>query len=124
VQAEAAGISFADLLVMQGVHPERRKPPFVPGWDVVGEVESVGSGVDHVSVGDRVGGLSIVGGWAEHAVVPGLRVVGVPRSVEATAAVCLVMDYIVAYQMLTRSLVSWPETRSWSRASAVGSERR
>ncbi len=60
IRVEAAGISFADLLVMQGVHPERRKPPFVPGWDVVGEVES-------------------------------------------TSAVCVVMDYIVAYQMLTRS---------------------
>ncbi|MDH3679955.1 MAG: hypothetical protein OEV40_08415 [Acidimicrobiia bacterium] len=30
VRVDAAGISFADLLVMQGVHPERRKPPFVP----------------------------------------------------------------------------------------------
>ncbi|MDH3296282.1 MAG: zinc-binding dehydrogenase [Acidimicrobiia bacterium] len=103
VRVDAAGISFADLLVIQGVHPERRRPPFVPGWDVVGEVESVGSGVNHVSVGDRIAGLSIVGGWAEHAIVPTARVVGVPRSVEASAAVCLVMDYIVAYQMLTRS---------------------
>lgn len=103
VRVEAAGISFADLLVMQGVHPERRKPPFVPGWDVVGEVESVGSHVSHVAVGDRVAGLSIVGGWAEHAIVPGFRVVAVPDSVPATEAVCLVMDYIVAFQMLTRA---------------------
>ncbi len=70
---------------------------------MIGDVESVGSEVGHVSVGDRVAGLSIVGGWADHAVVPGFRVVPVPASVEATAAVCLVMDYIVAYQMLTRS---------------------
>ena len=102
VRVEAAGISFADLLVMQGVHPERRKPPFVPGWDVVGQVESAGSQVNQVAVGERVAGLSIVGGWAEHAIVPGFRVVPVPASVEATEAVCLVMDYIVAYQMLTR----------------------
>ena len=102
VRVEAAGLSFADLLVMQGVHPERRKPPFVPGWDVVGEVEAVGSAVRHVTVGDRVAGLSIVGGWAEHAILPGSRVVAVPGSVEPTEAVCLVMDYIVAYQMLTR----------------------
>jgi len=103
VRVDAAGISFADLLVMQGVHPERRKPPFVPGWDVVGEVDSVGSGVDHVAVGDRVAGLSIVGGWAEHVIVPGFRVVRVHVSVEPLAAVCLVMDYVVAHQMLTRS---------------------
>lgn len=103
VRVEAAGISFADLLVMQGVHPERRKPPFVPGWDVVGEVESVGSAVTRVAVGDRVAGLSIVGGWARHAIVPAERIVGVPASVDPNEAVCLVMDYIVAHQMLTRS---------------------
>ncbi|MDH3706291.1 MAG: zinc-binding dehydrogenase [Acidimicrobiia bacterium] len=103
VSVDAAAISFADLLVMQGVHPERRKPPFVPGWDVVGEVEAVGSAVKRFSIGDRVAGLSIVGGWAEHATVPVSRVVPVPASVESTAAVCLVMDYVVAYQMLTRT---------------------
>ncbi|MDH3201896.1 MAG: zinc-binding dehydrogenase [Myxococcales bacterium] len=103
VRVEAAGISYADLLMCQGLHPERRRAPFVPGWDVVGEVESVGSEIRNVAVGDRVAALSIVGGWAEHAVVPGSLVVPVPPALESTAAVCLVMDYIVAYQMLTRS---------------------
>ncbi len=103
IMVQAAGISFADLLIMQGVHPERRKPPFVPGWDVVGEVEALGARVDQVEVGDRVAGLTIVGGWAEHAIVPGARVVPVPVALESTTAVCAVMDYIVAYQMLTRS---------------------
>jgi NADPH2:quinone reductase len=103
LRVEAAGISFADLLICQGLHPERRKAPFVPGWDVVGVVESVGSRVRNVGPGDRVAALSIVGGWAEHAVVPASRVVSVPPSIEPTTAVCLVMDYIVACQMLTRS---------------------
>ncbi|MDH3725389.1 MAG: zinc-binding dehydrogenase [Thermoleophilia bacterium] len=103
VRVEAAGISFADLLMCQGLHPERRRAPFVPGWDVVGEVESVGPDVHDISVGDRIAGLSIVGGWAEHALVPRSRIVPVPAQLEATSAVCVVMDYIVAYQMLTRS---------------------
>ena len=88
---------------MQGVHPERTKAPFVPGWEVLGEVEAVGSEVTSVDVGDRVAGLSIHGGWAEQAIVPASLVVPVPAALEATSAVCLVMDYIVAYQMLTRS---------------------
>lgn len=103
VRVEAAGISFADLLVCQGLHPERKRTPHVPGWDVVGIVESVGSQIQDVSVGDRVAGLSIVGGWAEHAVVSGDFAVPVPATLAATSAVCLVMDYVVAYQMLTRS---------------------
>lgn len=103
LRVEAAGISFADLLVCQGLHPERRPAPHVPGWDVVGEVEAVGSQVGDVRVGDRVAALSVVGGWAEHAVVRGDWVVAVPPALTSTSAVCLVMDYVVAYQMLTRS---------------------
>lgn len=103
VRQQASAISYADLLVMQGVHPERTKPPFVPGWEAFGEIEAVGSDVDQFAVGDRVAGLSIHGGWAKHAIAPASWVVPVPAALEATSAVCLVMDYIVAYQMLTRS---------------------
>ncbi|MDH3683933.1 MAG: zinc-binding dehydrogenase [Acidimicrobiia bacterium] len=102
VRVRAAGISYADLLMCQGLHPERRKVPFVPGWDVVGDVEAVGSEVGHVKVGDRVAGLTIVGGWAQLAIVRGDWVVPVPEGLDPASAVCLVMDYVVAYQMLTR----------------------
>lgn len=102
LRVEAAGISYADLLMVRGLHPERRRSPFVPGWDVVGTVDAVGTDVRQVAVGDRVAALPIVGGWAEYAVVPAKFAVPVPRSVDPVAAVCLVMDYIVAYQMLTR----------------------
>src|SRR5262249_47674811 len=59
IRVEATGISFADLLECRGLHPERyyprrRRTPFVPGWDVVGVVESVGSRVSDVAVGQRV----------------------------------------------------------------------
>lgn len=103
VRVEAAGISFADLLMMQGVHPERRPAPFVPGWDVVGTVEAIGSDVTDIAVGDRVIGLTIVGGWARHAIVPATRSVHVPAGLDPTTAVTLAMDYVVAYQMLVRS---------------------
>lgn len=42
VWVEAAGISYSDLLMLHGLHPERRRAPFVPGWDVV--VRSTRSG--------------------------------------------------------------------------------
>jgi len=103
VRVEAAGISFADLLVCQGLHPERRPTPHVPGWDVVGVVESVGSEIEGVSVGERVASLPIVGGWAKYANLPGEWVVPVPAAVAPTTAVCVVFDYVVGYQMLTRS---------------------
>src|SRR6266511_4367809 len=63
VRVEAAGISFADLLVCQGLHPERAATPHVPGWDVVGLVESLGSEIEGVRVGERVASLPIPAGW-------------------------------------------------------------
>jgi NADPH:quinone reductase-like Zn-dependent oxidoreductase len=84
-------------------YPKRRRPPLVAGWDVVGVVESVGSQIRDLRVGQRVAARTIVGGWAEHAVVPAARVVPVSPQVAPTTAVCLVLDYVTAYQMLTRS---------------------
>src|SRR5262245_7130244 len=108
IRVEAAGISFADLVMCQGLHPERwypkrRRPPLVPGWGVVCVIESVGAQVWDVRVGQRVAALTIVAGWAEHAVAPAARVVPVPPQLAPTTAVCVVLDYVTAYQMLTRS---------------------
>jgi NADPH2:quinone reductase len=36
VKILAAGVSFADVLMREGVHAEARRPPFTLGWDVVG----------------------------------------------------------------------------------------
>ncbi len=46
VATKAAGINFADLMARSGVYPDAPKPPSVVGYEVAGEVESVGDGVD------------------------------------------------------------------------------
>jgi NADPH:quinone reductase-like Zn-dependent oxidoreductase len=62
VKVLAAGVSFADVSMREGVHPEARRPPFTPGWDVVGTVEALGEGVEAVPVGTTVAAMPIVGG--------------------------------------------------------------
>jgi len=102
IQIEAAGVSYADLLLRAGAHPAvHPRVPFVPGWDFVGRVEQ--SGDPHWHPGDRVAGLSVLGGQAEKIVVPGESLVACPEGVDAAAAVCLVMDFVTAWQMLHRS---------------------
>lgn len=102
VRVEAAGVSFADLLMRAGAHPERRRAPFVPGWDFVGRIDRVGPGVTAWRVEDRVAGLSIVGGWAEQLLARADDLVRVPEEIEGATAACLVMDSVVAWQMLHR----------------------
>src|SRR4051794_25850174 len=54
IDVKAAGINFADTMARVGLYPDAPKPPCVLGYEVAGEIESVGDGVDSLSVGDKV----------------------------------------------------------------------
>lgn len=104
----AAGVSFADLSMRQGIHPEARRPPFTPGWDVVGTVDALGEGVDRVSLGATVAAMPIVDGYAQYLCLPATELVTVPPGLDPAEAVCLILNYITAYQMLHRSAQAKP----------------
>lgn len=104
VRVQASGVSFADLLMREGRHPERKRPPFTPGWDIVGEVDRVAADVEGIRAGDTVAALTITGGYSQYVCLPASELVIVPPGLDPVEAVCLVMDYIVAYQMLHRSV--------------------
>lgn len=104
VRVLASGVSFADLLMREGRHPERKRPPFTLGWDIVGEVDRVGDNVEGIEEGDTVAALTITDGYARYICLRASELVVVPPDLDPAEAVCLVMDYIVAYQMLHRSV--------------------
>ncbi len=104
VRVLAAGVSFADLLMREGVHPERRRPPFTLGWDVVGVIDALDENVRSLSEGETVAALPIRGGYSRYICLPESELVAVPDGVDPAAAVCLIMDYVVGYQMLHRSV--------------------
>src|SRR3954452_14680130 len=70
VAVKAAGINFADTLARIGLYPDAPKPPCVVGYEVAGEVESVGEGVESQKVGDRVVAATRFNGQAELVTVP------------------------------------------------------
>lgn len=74
VRVRAAGVNFADGLFIGGAYQRRPTPPFIPGFEVAGEVLETGSqaGPDHggPAPGDRVIAVLDQGGWAEEAVAP------------------------------------------------------
>ena len=65
IRVRAAGINFADLLARLGLYPEAPKPPCVVGYEVAGEIDALGPGVEGLSVGDRVMGGCRFGGYAD-----------------------------------------------------------
>ena len=54
VRIEASGLCHTDIHAAHGDWPVKPTPPFVPGHEGVGIIESLGAGVTNRSVGDRV----------------------------------------------------------------------
>lgn len=105
VQVLAAGVSFADILMREGLHPESwnlGRTPFTPGWDVVGVVDKLGDQVSTWQTGQIVAALPIVGGYSEYICLSSNDLVPVPSGLDHAEAVSLVLNYITAYQMLHR----------------------
>lgn len=108
IRVEAASVSRPDITARTGDGlysgtPLGRKPPFVPGYSVVGTVDAVGAGVSAVAVGDRVGALTVVGGYSEVVYWRADRLFPVPIGLDAAEAVTVILNYLVAYQTLHRS---------------------
>jgi NADPH:quinone reductase-like Zn-dependent oxidoreductase len=102
VKVLAAGVSYADVLMRRGLYPGTPTPPFTPGYDLVGEVGAVGQDVTQFAVGQVVGAMTVRGAYSRFANVPAEVLVPVPASLDPAEAVCLILNYVTAYQMLHR----------------------
>lgn len=102
VRVDAAGVSYGDLLLRLGVIPGGPKPPFTPGYDIAGVVESVGSGVSDLQEGQPVAALLRTGGYSERLVLPAEWLVPRPSGAEAVESAAVALNYFIAHQMLHR----------------------
>jgi NADPH2:quinone reductase len=103
VKVLAAGVSFTDALIRAGTYLGGPKPPFTPGYELVGVVEELGPGSTRLRKGDRVGALTVWGADAERVCVPEKYAVEVPEDLDPAEVVSLIFPYMTAYQMLHRT---------------------
>jgi propanol-preferring alcohol dehydrogenase len=127
VQVEACGICHSDAFVKEGTFPGIDYPR-VPGHEVAGVVDAVGSNVSQWSEGDRVGvgwhgghcftcaacregdfvncenglvtGISFDGGYAEYMTAPAEAVAKMPDDLAAEEAAPLLCAGITTYNAL------------------------
>lgn len=114
IKMHAAGVAFADVMLREGVYPLPKDIgwPRTPGYDVVGEIQAIGPGVSNeFAVGQRVASLTVHGSYARHRLLDPAQCVPVPEGVDSGEAVALVLNYLTAWQMLTR--VSRAQAGSW-----------
>jgi NADPH:quinone reductase-like Zn-dependent oxidoreductase len=96
IAVKATGINFADTLARTGLYPDAPKVPCVVGYEVAGEVESVGDGVDSVKPGDRVLAGTRFNGQAELVTVRENVVYELPAQVSFEEGAAFPVNYATA----------------------------
>jgi synaptic vesicle membrane protein VAT-1 len=97
VAVQAAGINYADLLARSGAYPDAPPTPCVVGYEVAGEVESAGDGVEDFKPGDRVMAGTRFGGHAELVTVPAEQAIPLPKSFSFEQGAAFPVNYATAY---------------------------
>ena len=100
IAVRAAGINFADTMARVGLYPEAPKPPCVLGYEVAGDVESVGEGVESVKVGDRVMAGTRFGGQASMVTVPESQAIPLPDGFSYEQGAAFPVNYATSYVAL------------------------
>jgi synaptic vesicle membrane protein VAT-1 len=97
IAVRAAGINFADTMARVGLYPDAPKPPCVMGYEVAGEIESVGDGVTGLKPGDRVVAGTRFGGQAEMVSVPEGQVLPLADRLSFEQGAAIPVNYSTAY---------------------------
>ncbi|ABW09562.1 Alcohol dehydrogenase zinc-binding domain protein [Parafrankia sp. EAN1pec] len=100
VRVRAAAVNYSDVLLVAGEYQVKVPPPFVPGSEFAGVVETVGADVTGVAVGDRVFGTGMVGAFGEIAVGRAASLTRTPDGIADTVAAAFGVAHRTSYHML------------------------
>jgi NADPH:quinone reductase-like Zn-dependent oxidoreductase len=105
VRVLASGVEYTDVVIRRRLYPQtmRLQPPFVLGYDVVGEIDQLGDGVRGFQLGDRVADLTVVGSNADYRTLRAGDPTRVPAGVDTAEAAAVILSWTTAYQLLHRT---------------------
>jgi len=105
VRVLASSLNYTEVLIRRHLYPQTMhvRPPFVMGYDVVGEIDQLGDGVHNFQIGDRVADMTVVGSNADYRTLRADDVAHVPVGVDAAEAATLILSWMTAHQLLHRA---------------------
>jgi len=118
VKIEAAGLNFIDVYQRTGHY--KVPVPFTLGQEAAGTVAAVGPGVTEPKVGDHVAYTTVLGAYAEYAVVPADRVVTLPDGVSAEQGAAAMLQGLTAHYLATTTYPLKPGDACLVHAAAGG----
>lgn len=111
IRVEAAGVSRADIMQRQGKYPPPPGASDIPGLDVAGTVDGIGSGVNRFKKGDPVCAIVAGGGYAEYCVAPAVQVLPLPERWSAVESATLPENLFTVFDnLITRAALRGGET--------------
>ncbi|MDP6917208.1 MAG: NADPH:quinone oxidoreductase family protein [SAR86 cluster bacterium] len=93
VDIKATGISFPDVLIVQGLYQFKPPFPFSPGGEISGVVSAVGNGVTRFKEGDRVMGNVGSGGLVEKGAYFEQQLMPLPETMDFKVAAGFSLNY-------------------------------
>src|SRR6476659_2182065 len=101
----ASSVNYTEVLIRRRLYPQtmRLQPPFVLGYDLVGEIDQLGDGVRGFQVGDRVADMTVVGSNAAYRTLRADHLARVPAGIDPAEAAALILSWTTAYQLLHRT---------------------
>jgi NADPH:quinone reductase-like Zn-dependent oxidoreductase len=124
IRVLASSVVYTDVTIRRHLYAQTMnlKPPFVLGYDVVGEIDQLGAGVEDFQLGERVADLTVVGSNAAYRTLKATDLTRVPPGVDPAEAAALILSWTTAYQMLHRLAHVKPGQRALVQgaAGAVG----
>lgn len=103
IRVKAVGVNFAEVMARKGLYADAPKLPFVPGYEVSGEVDALGSDVIGLKVGDRVLAATRFGAYSDVVCVPAGFALPLPDGMSFAAGAALPVNYLTA-QLLVEEL--------------------
>ncbi|MEP2025356.1 MAG: NADPH:quinone oxidoreductase family protein [Reichenbachiella sp.] len=100
IVVKASGLNFPDTLIIEGKYQFQPDMPFSPGGEVAGVVKSLGEGVTHLKIGDRVMAGTGWGGFAEEVRGKATNVFPLPDSISFDQAASTMMTFGTSYHAL------------------------
>lgn len=145
IRVHACGVCHTDLHAVHGDWPDKPELPRIPGHEAVGEVVELGSGVDQVAIGERVGvpwlhwscgrceqclsgwetlcerqvrsGYDVDGGFAEYVVAEAAHLAHLPSGLDYLHAAPLICAGLTVYKGL---MMADADPGDWVIISGIG----
>ena len=103
IRVEAVGVNFVEIYFRKGTY--KATLPLTPGSEAAGTVEKLGPGVSGFEEGDLVASVSVLGSYAEYALVPAAQLIKVPSRLSPEQAAATLLQGMTAHYLAYSTFV-------------------